>query len=343
MVDVVEVPFQILINDWIWYPSREDVFWIEKETIDSVQKYKSDMSDEELKDSSYCKKYLKMGEDLHIDALRGAIKLWDSIQKEGYDVKRGVITCSILDNGRLELIDGFHRLDILDYLHYDGNIRIEIVDRGKGWSDFKNKLKKLGKLYTPIFHPDIPNASWYRGDSMMRLNAIRSEIKIPVDNIIDLGSCEGFMCFGLFDKVKKHIYGVEENHLRFEISSYLNRMYNGDSDKIVFYNEDFVKFLQNTDKYFDVGVFLSTFHHLLIHKGITAWEDFKNLSDKIEILFFSVAMKDDPVWPNQHTLLMELNRDTIPEYLKKHWGYNKYKTLPVKTNQGRILFKFWRE
>ena len=337
---IIEVPFQMLKNDWIWHPNKESVFWLQTELIDVVNKYSISTSDEELLQSGYCKRYASLGSPPHLEQLRNGIRLWNSIKKNGFDMDNGTFKMNITDEGRLEVIDGFHRLDILDYLNYDGNIKIEIYEEHKKWIDFKEKIKMLGNMYSPTYHPGLQNLTFYRTDSQERVNYIRSEIGI-VDNIIDIGACEGFFCFGLQGKAKKHVYGIEENKLRWEISNYLNRLYNREINKIIFYNDNFVKFLQSNTIHFNVGIFLSTFHHLLIHYDENAWNLLKNLSEKIDTLFFSTAVKGDDVWTD-HPNLSALKTEDIPKLANRHWGYNKYKVLAIKTNNDRTIFKFWR-
>ena len=331
----------MLENDWIWYPNKECVFWLETELIEALNEYSISTSEKELLQSGYCKKYTSLGSSPHLEQLRSAIRLWDNIKKNGFEKDIDAFRMNITAEGRLEVIDGFHRLIILDYLNYDGKIKIEICEEHKKWLGFKEKIKKLGNMYSPVYHPDLQNLTFYRTDSQERLNYIYSEIEM-VDNIIDIGACEGFFCFGLQGKAKKHVYGIEENKLRWEISNYLNRLYDRGTDKILFYNDNFVEFLQSNTIHFNVGIFLSTFHHLLIHYDGNAWDLLKNLSEKIDTLFFSTAVKGDDVWTD-HPNLSALKTEDIPKLVNQYWGYNKYKVLPIKTNNDRTIFKLWRE
>jgi len=130
--------------------------------------------------------------------------------------------------------------------------------------------------------------------------------------------------------------------MRCEVSDYLNRMYNRDSKKITFHNCKIEEYMSTTETVFDVGIFLSTFHHSIIHNGDRAWSDLKGLSEKVKVLFFDMAVSGDKVW-SDHESLKGLTAKKFLHLIYTHWGYNKHKALPVKTVDGRTIFKFWRE
>lgn len=337
MTDLISFSFDHFIKqEWLWYPSLTSVLWLQKCFEKSVKLYFEDNTID-LLTTPYCKLYTDNGALPHIQELRRAITLWEDIEKNGFDEQKGIISISFKDDGRIQVYDGFHRLLILNALNYKGEIKANVIEREEGYLKFKEEVEKE-PIYHPINHPEFYKKE-YRKDSLDRFNVIIKNLDI-YHSIVDLGCCEGYFSLN-FAKLNKNVTGVDYEKRRISIARYLNNLYFPYGKiRAKFKTIDIKKFIDSLDNQINVGVFLSTFHHFLVTHEEKAWSLFKNLSDKIKVLFFSMATEGDSVtgWSEY---VKNITSDEVTKKVCENFGYKNYEKIFETSKSSRDIYKFW--
>jgi len=336
--EIIEFSFDHFINQrWLWYPGLEYVLWLMDPLKKTVELYKKNNSIN-LFETPYCKTYTNLGSLPHTDELKRALMLWEDVEKNGFKPDKGIITISFKDDGRIQVYDGFHRIIMLKSLGYKGKILANVIEREEGYLEFKNKLEQE-PIYHPINHPEFYKKG-YRIDSIDRFNIIKNNMD-KVHSIVDLGCCEGYFSLN-FANLGKNVIGIDYEERRIFLARYLNNLYFPYGKiRAKFKTMDIKEFVDSIDDRIDAGIFLSTFHHFIVKYGEEgAWKLFNGLSEKINVLFFSMATDGDSVtgWSEY---IKNISSDEISKKVCDNFGYKNYKKI-LKTKKGsRDLFKFW--
>jgi len=202
----------------------------------------------------------------------------------------------IKGDGKMVVQDGYHRLFCADYIGYKKAIPVKTKTVGANFKAIEKIMLKLGagKRYTyhplynassSLYHPYFRNWKAWRTDTPARYRAILAKLG-GVKSILDIGACEGYFSTNLAAK-GYDVAAVELNPNRAKVLKFFANLRGVQIPVAV---EDWQSYCARTDKEFDAAIFLSTFHHQVIHSGLDA---FKKLGlIKAKKLFFEMCNKE---------------------------------------------------
>ena len=239
------------------------------------------------------------------ERLRKVVDLYTSLKKYGYAGANLSVFFTKTD-GKVHLYDGFHRVAIMDYLGIHTNVNVVITIRDpnpqrRGDFPLARTLIKLnsGKfMYQPCRDPRVKDFKVWRKDSLQRLTYILS--KLQDHTVLDVGSCEGYFSRELARRGYA-VTAIDSNRSRVAVGRYLAAI----SGVIVKHEViTWQKFLQK-DIHFDNMLFLSVFHHTILHVGVKrAFLDLQGIRGKANRVFLEApidAGKIKWICPKQET------------------------------------------
>jgi len=189
--------------------------------------------------------------------------LWKEIRKNGYNNELNPIKIKIKSNGIADLIDGHHRVAIVNYDDKcaQNYISCEIIERSSVWNEVVisgNNLysDKQNFLYTKIDHPEF--SDWkFASDPSYRSNIISRHIDVN-DKVLDIGCNHGGVAFELA-KLNKNITAVDNTKRYLDFANKLKTtIYN--NLNITFVEADAWKLIET--QRFDWILCLSVLHHI---------------------------------------------------------------------------------
>lgn len=182
----------------------------------------------------------------------------------------GPISVKILDEGEIDVFDGFHRLSIL--LALDLPLRVCICSRSKEWENIIEGIKSLNEktLYQKILHPDFYD--WPAYDRSDKVKAIRSFMP-GIYSVLDLGTCYGYLLHELRHNISSAT-AVESNPPRYAIAKPMLQLLRFET-----YNRDMLEHLLVDNKQYDIVWALAVFHHF---SRANPFEKFELLIQKIK-------------------------------------------------------------
>jgi len=222
-------------------------------------------------------------------------KLFISIKEEGYIAAKDLIgdskeeiTVVIGRNGEIIFNNGRHRLSICKLLNID-LIPVFVLSRHKEWLKFKHELKALGdrseekKIYASVPHPDLHEFEGSQDSSRFEVlkGNLLPEIRKTCDasnrrpKLLDIGANFGQVTIP-FHKLGFECWAVEYEP---EYSYFLKKLSKSGIRPFHVYEGSIMSFIKSHDRYYDVVIALSVFHHWLKEKQL--FEDLKDLLSKI--------------------------------------------------------------
>jgi 2-polyprenyl-3-methyl-5-hydroxy-6-metoxy-1,4-benzoquinol methylase len=215
------------------------------------------------------------------------ITLRKSIEKEGI---KGAITIKIRGDGKIFVQDGYHRLFCADYIGYKKAIPVALANVDPKFKAIESLMLKLGSgknTYHPIGHPYFRGWNVWRGDTPGRFNAILA--KLAGDKtVLDIGACEGYFTINLAAR-GYDVTAIEANPDRAKVLKFFADIREVRPELII---EDWAGYCARSEKEFDAIIFLSTFHHQVIARGLGEFEKLGLLKGKK--LFFEMATNREP-------------------------------------------------
>ena len=221
------------------------------------------------------------------------LSLRRSIAREGI---KTAVTINIGGDGKMVVWDGYHRLFCADYINYKKAIPMVIKTVGPNFKAIEKIMLKLGggKAYT--YHPvNIPSSALYhpyfrkwqawRRDTPPRYSAILAKLG-EAKTVLDIGACEGYFSINLVAKG----YDVTAIELHPERAKVLRFFANLRGVQIPIAVEDWRSYCARTEREFDAAIFLSTFHHQVIHGGLGEFQKLGLINTKK--LFFEMCNKE---------------------------------------------------
>lgn len=197
----------------------------------------------------------------------------------------------IKNNGKIFVQDGYHRLFCADYIGYKKAIPVSLASVGQNFRAIEKLLLKLGggKPYTyhPISHPYFRNWKAWRIDTPARYRAILAKLG-DAKTVLDIGSCEGYFSINLAAK-GYDVTAIELHPDRAKVLEFFAKLRGVNFPIVV---EDWASYCSRTEKEFDAIIFLSTFHHQVIHHGLGEFGKLGLLKGKK--LFFEMATNREP-------------------------------------------------
>jgi len=185
-----------------------------------------------------------------------------------------------------------------------------------------------------------------RSKNMRRPNNDRYEL-IPVPKgktVLDLGANLGFFGFAWSNELKKYV-GVDNDLLCINASELLkNRR---ELSRLTFIKADVVDFMVKLKEQYDVCLFFSLYHHILLKAGKEkAHNLLKNISKHCKVMYFDMGQKNEQKdYPKRKWYIVLPDKDPemfIAEEVLENSEFVKYKVLG-ETRVGksrRILFRF---
>ena len=218
------------------------------------------------------------------------VSLRRSIAREGI---KTAITINIKGDGKMVVWDGYHRLFCADYIGYKRAIPVVAKVVAANFKAMEKIMLRLGggKRYTyhplydassALYHPYFRNWKAWRTDTPARYRAILAKLG-GAKTVLDIGSCEGYFSINLAAK-GYDVTAIESHQDRAKIMRFFADLRGVKFPVVV---EDWRSYCVRTEKEFDAAIFLSTFHHQVIHRGLG---EFKKLGlIKAKRLFFEMA------------------------------------------------------
>ena len=230
-----------------------------------------------------------------VKRVRELLALRRRIEREGIRVAPII---KIRGDGKLVLHDGYHRLFCADYIGYKKAIPVKVATVGPNFKVIEKVMLKLGggKKYTyhplydassALYHPYFRNWKAWRTDTPPRYRAILAKLG-GAKSVLDIGACEGYFSINLAAK-GYDVTAVELNPNRSKILRFFANL-RGVSFPVAV--EDWQKYCTRTATEFDAAIFLSTFHHQVIHHGLGEFGKLGLIRAKK--LFFEMATNSEP-------------------------------------------------
>ncbi len=250
------------------------------------------------------------------------VSLRRSIAREGIKYP---ITINIGGDGKIVVQDGYHRLFCADYIGYKRAIPVVTKIVGANFKAIEKIMLRLGggKRYTyhplydassALYHPYFRNWKAWRTDTPARYRAILAKLG-GAKTILDIGACEGYFSINL--AVKGYDATAVEAHP--DRAKVMRFFANLRGVKLPIVVEDWRSYCARTDKEFDAAIFLSTFHHQVIHHGLGEFEKLGSI--KTKKLFFEMATNSEPKMAKFPTLNnSEMVRRVLANTKFTHWG-----------------------
>lgn len=210
-----------------------------------------------------------------------------SIEREG--IRQSIVT-HIKNDGKIFVQDGYHRLFCADYIGYKKVIPVTLTSVGVNFKAIKKLMLKLGGgkcTYHPISHPYFRDWKAWRTDTPSRYRAILAKLG-GAKSVLDIGACEGYFSINLAAK-GYDVTAVELNPNRAKILMFFANLRGARIPVVV---EDWQKYCARTTTEFDAAIFLSTFHHQVIHHGLGEFSKLGLI--KAKRLFFEMATNREP-------------------------------------------------
>jgi len=278
-------------------------------------------------------------------------ELINSIQTFGYksqedlgSVKSGKfsrveheIVVHIDRHGHYMFCDGRRRLAVALALDID-KIPVKINVRHKKWEQFRKEVyweakKKGGQVYQPVIHPDLSFVKSKYDNK--RIDLIVNDLKLQRDmnSVLDIGAEWGFFCHSL-EELGYNCTAVERNIRplyflnKFKISLYRSFKV---IDKSIFEVQGILKY--------DIVLALNIFHHFLKTKDL--FFELKNLLKRLDayIMYFSIHNSEEI---QMNEAFINFTHIEFIEFIINNSAFSEYRLLG-KTNDGRPLYKLWRE
>lgn len=259
-----------------------------------------------------------------------------SIAKNGI---REPITMIIKNDGKMVVRDGYHRLFCADYVGYKKAIMVVKV-MGPNFKAIEKLMLALGKgkryTYHPLnnpnsalYHPYFRNWKAWRADTPARYRAILAKLG-GAKTVLDIGSCEGYFSINLAAK-GYDVTAIELNPNRAKILKFFANLR---GFKIPVAVEDWRSYCARTEKEFDAAIFLSTFHHQVIHGGLGEFQKLGLI--KAKKLFFEMCNKE-PKMAKFALTNNEVVRRVLENTKFTHWE----KIYTGQTAFLRDIYMFW--
>lgn len=207
-------------------------------------------------------------------------------------------TIHIKGDGRIQVWDGYHRLFCADYMGYKKAIPVKLTSVDSNFLAMEKIMLKLGggKEYTyhpindpssALYHPYFRNWKAWRIDTPTRYQAVLA--KLGGDKtVLDIGACEGYFSINLAAR-GYDVTAVELNPDRAKVLRFFANLRGLKFPVVV---EDWQSYCARTEKEFDAAIFLSTFHHRVIHGGLGEFGKLGLIRAKK--LFFEMATCREP-------------------------------------------------
>lgn len=244
-------------------------------------------------------------------------------------------TIHIRGDGKIQIGDGYHRLICADYIGYKRAMPVRVISVGPNFKAIEKIMLKLGggKAYTyhplrdALYHPYFRNWRAWRPDTPARYRSILAKLG-GAKTVLEIGACEGYVAINL--AVKGYdVTAIEINPNRATVLGFFANLR---GVKVPVAVEDWKKYCARTEKEFDAAIFLSTFHHQVIHHGL---EEFKKLGlIKAKKLFFEIACNREPKMAKFPTL-------SNNEIIKRVLANTKFTRWEKVYTAQRDIFMFW--
>lgn len=274
-------------------------------------------------------------------------KLYENIRKEGYKTQKELnknntidiydeITVSIGRKGELILVDGVHRFFIAKILGLK-KIPTQIFIRHSKWHKFRTEilgyLRRRGKIYAPLTHPDLQDISSTYTDGRWKM----IEKNLPGNKkgkMLDVGAHWGYFCHK-FEELGFECYAVENDT---SYLYFLRRLKTAENKKFKVVEKSIFDCKEATNKKFDVILALSIFHHFLKEKkSYEKLVKFLNNLD-MKMMFFEPHSTSESQMEGAYK---NYSPEEFVRFIIDNSSLNKFKLIG-RTEKNRPLYKIYR-
>lgn len=263
------------------------------------------------------------------------VDLYKSIKKKGF-VDEPYLNIEIKPYGQYRMRRGRHRLSIL---HHLGNrkikVRIGLIDNE--FSKICDKIFKMnkwrgGKIYNKVMNPLFKHIPTY--GSQERINIISDCYDFKGKTVLDIGSRMGYNSH-IPARHGAKVIGIDCAAGWKEIADYLTKMYSIRWDcnlNVEFLVGDIYDYVSGQlsavggfqsivgSQHFDVILFLSVFHHLVVGNADRAYKLLDRLSEMCDVMFFDAGTQ----WKRQFDIEHE------GKEIVRRTGFKKWKLIGKK-------------
>lgn len=287
-----------------------------------------------------------------IEYLEKYRQVFKSIKSEGYvqqpkpdstnpTSRLGLIPVRIKADGTICFEDGARRLTAILVLGEQERIPVEVVAVPHSFRAIEELLLGLeGKKYTyhplydrtsALYHPYFEDWKAWRTDTPGRFRAILSKLG-DAKTVLDIGPAEGYFSTNLAAEGYE-VTTVEAHPNRAKVLKFFANLRGLDFPVIV---EDWRGYCARTEKEFDATIFLSTFHHQVIHGGLVEFEKLGLIRAKK--LFFEMATNRDP----RMGMFPTLNSEEIARRVVENTRFTHFEEIFASQHEWRTgIFMFW--
>jgi len=246
------------------------------------------------------------------------------------------ITIHIRHDGKIWVQDGYHRLFCADYISYKKAIPVSLAHADSKFKTIESIMLKLGSgknTYHPIEHPYFRGWNAWRADTPARFRAILSNLG-DAKTVLDIGACEGHFSINL--AARGHdVTAIEAHPDRAKVLKFFADLR---GVKLEIAVEDWASYCARTDNEFDAIIFLSTFHHQVINRGLGEFEKLGLLKGKK--LFFEMATNREP----KMAKFLQLDNHEMVKLVLANTKFTRWEQIYEGPSPfARDIFMFTRE
>ena len=216
------------------------------------------------------------------ERLDKVVKLYHSIKQGGYNGSN--ISIFFDRDGRVDVYDGFHRLNIMSYLNMQVKVNCVVTPRKEDFplAEAMIKLNSGKNLYHPCDDSRLNDFKVWRPDSRKRYSFIRPNL--VGQTILDIGCAEGYFS-RMFAEKNYRVTALDIGRERIAVTRYLATLNNV---QLNYHVGSWQNYMENLEEGvgFDNILMLSVFHHDMLKMGVDkAFKTLQLFRGKVKRLF----------------------------------------------------------